>query len=184
MEGTPKIKVFMCVLPFSGHYIPLLRIADALDATGRFAVRIASSSFEIPKMSRQYPKLSMIPLEDPNQALVEHILEQTELPFIYYKDVWTEQLHRCLTENRPDVVVVDAFSYSSYEASTSTSYPYGDQLSLFCIISRFAGPTSPEIQYLDRWVYVLRQSPRIAASKVVATDYGECTLLHQLFGTH
>ena len=123
MEGTPKIKVFMCVLPFSGHYIPLLRIADALDATGRFAVRIASSSFEIPKMSRQYPKLSMIPLEDPNQALVERILEQTELPSTYYKDVWTEQLHRCLTENRPDVVVVDAISSAAMELAHQLHIP-------------------------------------------------------------
>ena len=123
MDGTPKIKVFMCVLPFSGHYIPLLRIADALDATGRFAVRIASSSFEIPKMSRQYPKLSMIPLEDPNQALAEHILEQTELPFIYYKDVWTEQLHRCLAENRPDVLVVDVFSTAAMELAHQLHIP-------------------------------------------------------------
>ena len=63
-KSTDKRKVLICSLPFSGHYVPMVRIAEALSQHSEFDVTFATSTYEISNIRFSTNKINKLGLND------------------------------------------------------------------------------------------------------------------------
>lgn len=105
MISDNKPLALLVALPAAGHYIPLLRLADALSSS--FQVVFACSEYELPKL-KMNPQVTALALKDQNNTLLH--TEMKQIPFVYFMDEWYPQLLSYMRTNRPKIVIADFFS--------------------------------------------------------------------------
>lgn len=90
MEAFPpgRLKVLLCSVPASGHYIPLLHLAEALRAKPQFEVLFACSTYELPKIAATNPQLRLFGLDDPHDKLFANVEKMEYIPLYYFDEPW------------------------------------------------------------------------------------------------
>ena len=95
----------------SGHSIPILKIADALQKRGHHII-YATSYYQVPKIKEKFPKFTYVELQDTmNLPGAENKTKGPPLDKFYKP--WLSGLRESMQLYKPNVVLVDIFSIAA-----------------------------------------------------------------------
>lgn len=132
-----KIRVLICTIPLKGHYIPILRIAEALASSPEFQVYFATSHHQLPKIQSISSTIVKIDIQDETEEVLREGAWEY-IPLYYYDKIWEAQLHRILDKYKPNVIVSDFLTSAVVRVGQALKIP---PLSIYLVQFKYFKPS-------------------------------------------